>query len=383
MVPTSQLAVVDSQVERSRGARWFSYLTTTIIVFLAPTLIGLKLASDMNFLNFFLQPLLGGGAGAIVGWYLAVRVLEKSYIENDAARAFVTINRLRTLLSSGKTKSDAELQAMSDDEREEYIRRSKVFATFGPGSHLDHWWAARFAANNFNLNEASENFTIMAQCKDGVLEGEGSFRARPDINRLIAFRAGAAVVAADVSDLVEVKLAARLADVSVTDAPKLLKVINEELEDTFVQSNNVEPTNFERRFGLFMGDVTLKRLLPEADLRKTIGAIGEMEAISKAVIHYVLSLYGFETMAELRAAVAEGRLSEQHVQDRIARTEARMLVVSGQDKATVTRYEVDVTGVPEDLGPGLAALAQTLLQTNRPRRRPNQGGNRPAQGGNQ
>jgi hypothetical protein len=153
----------DLDVTRERGLRKVVALMSAPLTLLLGYLFGIA------FTGFFgLPSMLGTSIGLGIGALGVMWLVPRLYVVNDAVSAFVTVDLL-----------------------------SDELVSYGPGFHWSFPWEARSGANNVALDEAAESFTFTVQTKTGTLNGKGSFRLRPDIQKLPEFLAGVASVAAE------------------------------------------------------------------------------------------------------------------------------------------------------------------------------------------
>jgi hypothetical protein len=145
----------------------------------------------------------------------------------------------------------------------------------------------------------------------GTLKGEGSFRLRPDIKKLPEFLAGVASVAGDLSDLVSAECVGYLAKDPVSVSLGKLGDLNTFLAGKFKHgpTQHEKVTDFEERFGVIIGDVTVSKLLPSEEVQKAMDGASEREALDAIVCKNL----GYATMEEVRKAVKDKELTSDQV----------------------------------------------------------------------
>lgn len=342
-IPYEYLYPSDDMIERDRASR--------VIVFILLMLImtGLVMWISLSLFNALGMPQLGWVVGFAGSVFLGLQLLEKSLIQNDDEQAFITVNTLQTLFS-GKRSEEFEKLPL---EQQKKLARSYGRVAYGPGAHFAYPWESRDASNNVSLAEATESLEFVLMSEDGTLTGKGSFRLRPNIKGVVGFKLGAAAIASNLSDLVKAEAVAVLGGNSVESASEFLPELNRRLADKFGDLS-AERTDFERRFEVFVGDITVGELLGSDDVLKTLNAVSEAAIIRRAIAEYL----GYKDMKAVRAAITRGSLTE----DQLRRAEERMLQISGQDdiKTTRTLFELDVSGLDPDTAEAFKGLASAV-----------------------
>ena len=297
-------------------------------------------------------PLIGGAVGLLTGyavmpstmlpWTLSITgatigavgtsaLQPYFFVRNGIVNIFVTIDRLQSLL---------------------YGR--KVYILYEQGNHPAYPWEDRRAENNIIIKEVSQEFTFFVQCKDGTLEGKGSFRLRPDADRPVEFLQSVAAIAPDLIDLVVVDAVEQLADTEVINASKNLRDLNEKLK-RFSQGHGdktEDVSRFEGRFGVTVGDVTVSQLLPSKELQRTIAAITEAAAIKQGTA----LLLGM-SMDEVQAGLKDKSLPE----NRYEKARRDFMSISGNlEGMEVKRQEFALEGLTPEIAQAIIAMAQQV-----------------------
>jgi len=299
-----------------------------VIFFLAPVLLAIFGGILVGFLTWVFLPIaalswVGAAVGATGGIVAFLAICHMFIVKNNTTGLLVTLDQLQSLLGNDPN------------------------VVYGPGTHLCFPWEARFARNNIPVEEVAEDFTFTALCQDGTLTGKGSFRLRPDFENPINYLSGVAAVGKDLHDLVVTFITGWFADRTMENAFKEKAELNRALNEVFV----VGKTEFERRFGVKLGDITVSEILMSDEVQRTRGALNE----GRVIVQGTAILLGFKTVAEMQAALKAGSITQEDV-DR-ARREFR--IISGNmDGATVSRFEVDIRGLSSEVATALGALLQ-------------------------
>ena len=309
-------------VERNRLWRVIIAGLSLVFIFLIGYLFG------FGFAKFFKLPsLLGTGLGLGLSGLGVMWILPKLYVTNDAVSAFVTIDMLKSLIGS-----------------------KDILVTYGPGFHVTFPWEKRVSGNNVDLSEAAENFSFEVQTPTGNLDGKFSIRLRPDITHLPEFLAGVASVAADLGDIIKAKIIGHLGNKPLTDALTGLADLNAALTAEFKHGATQEEqaSDFEMRFGVIIGDVTVSGLMPSKALQETMSAKTE-SAVIDAII---ASSFGKKSMRDLQKAVDAGTITQDEVNRRRNQTMAMSGNLQGMDFSEST-FNLRVSGL-DKLDPAIA-----------------------------
>lgn len=327
----------DTNIKRNRTGRWmvFAGLAAGMPTagLLGSTALGNYFFSGVPAMSFLL-----GASGAFLGFvgFLVLKSHRMTVI-NDTTGVFITVDALRSL-----------------------FKRGKINVTYGPGTHISYPWEQRYKENNIPVLEATNEFNFVVNCKDGILYGKGSYRLRPDPQNPVAFISGVAAVADDLKDLIIAKVAAAMKDMSIMDATSQIEPLNETLKNEFVVNLTKKgrarkaPTKFENRFGIQVGDVTIKELLPSDEVQKTLSALTEAAAIRKGTA-ILLGL----TEDTVTAALRDGIVTQAAYD--LARD--RFMAASGNlEGVKVQRYELmlNASGIDKDTAEALAAMLSRI-----------------------
>ncbi len=318
--------------------RRFMYLGTWLASVPLGGLAGFSLSSGLT--SFDGANWLTGIFGA--GICLAARAyVEPQFrINNPTTGIFMTIDPLKALFGHKDTVT-----------------------VYPPGLSYCYPWESRDAANNISLEEATVNFEFAVVCTDGMLKAKGSYRLRADQNNPIAFQTGVAAVAEDMQDLIIVHAVENFATKKISTALKSLGKVNQGLKEKFVDSKS----EFETRFGVHVGDVTIGQLKPSDEVARTISALTEAAAIAIGTA----KLLGFNNMNEVNKAVASGNLGRADVKE----ARDRFLSISGNLEGMEVKrqeYFLSTEGIDPNLAEAFIALATNAPKAMREWRQANQ-----------
>ncbi len=314
----------DRLITRDRVGRWVVFLASWVLAAVLGGLVGFVL------IDTFISQLPSGGilgmvAGTGAGILGLLSVKHQYVVSNDTTGVLVTTDALRSLLG-----------------------KPDVNVVYGPGTHISYPWEIRYAENNIPVKEVAEEFTFTAMCEDGDVTGSGSFRIRPDYQKPVNYLSGVAAAASDLRDLVIAEITSHLADKSISQSSKNMEELNEVLKDKFVGNKNKPVTDFEERFGLRVGDVTVGVILPSVEVRRTRSALNEARVVAEGAA----ILLGMDE-AEVKEALRTGALKAADVDK--ARRDFR--VISGNmDGTEVKRWEIDISGADPEAMKAIAAL---------------------------
>jgi len=203
---------------------------------------------------------LGGLFGFGIGTFGFLANLERYFIiRNNLTGFLVTQNGLKSFYDT--------------DGPAEYF--------YGPGVHICYPWEIRSAGGNITLKEVASNITFTIQCTDGVLEGAGSYRLRPDMARPFQYLTGVGAAESELIDLIVVKIRKLYTGKPILKALTMNKQLEAELKKLIESTDGEESavSKIEARFGVEISDITVAQLLPNEELQRTINAIGEANAI--------------------------------------------------------------------------------------------------------
>lgn len=286
--------------------------------------------------------------GTSIGLVLSGALVPKMTIRNNVTQAFVTIDKLRSLLGHKET-----------------------FVLYEPGEHVSYLWEQRIEAQTLILKESSQEFEFMVQCKDGILTGTGSFRLRPDMMQAITFLRGVGAVGEDLVDIVVVKAIEVLAESKVINASTKLKELNKALEyfkhgesvkisksenlsskndEREVEDDASKLSKFENRFGVEVGDVTVSKLLPSKEVQRTLAGLTEAVAIKQGTA----IMLGMSMQA-----VAQGLQNGTLDKALYERTRKDFMSISGNlEGITVERKEFSLEGLTPEIAAAVLAMAE-------------------------
>ena len=376
IIDDRQLYATDDLIQRNRTGRMVILVLWIAFLVFTPPYFGGKIATDWWGPGIWV--LFGTFAGVIGSIVVFFASLSRFIVDVDALHAFVTIDQFRTFFGE-KSGIDDSYDVLED-------RDQKVYVIYGPGLHVSYPWESREEDSNVSLEEASEEFSFEVQCKDGIITGKGSLRMRPDIRRIIPFLSGVASIASDVVDLVKAFIVEELADEEVMDALKKLPELNQEVNKSFglaarvdengniVQSTREEDrraaeankddraSNFERRFGVNVGDVPIAELLPSQDVRDTLSGLTEAKVIADGAA----IILGYQDGKAARKAVTDGEISQQDLN--VARDRFMAASKNLAMKLDANEYTFKLEGLDPDLVKALTALGPALSELARSRK---------------
>lgn len=325
MAKSNQTNPSDSIIERSRIGRLISVILSPILA-----LIFLHFLGRVLFGLFYLPPFLGGVVGLSIGNAVAIYLVLRSFIYNEAVQAFVTVNPLASLFS-----------------------KENVLVSYGPGTHLCYWWEQRLAGYNVLLNTAAENMETAVQASNGTLFTKASTRLRPDLTRLPQFLSGVASAPAELTGLIQQEINVWLAGKTVEQALATMDALNKDLQKKFVDSDH----EIEQRYGIIIDDVTVNEILPSKELQETMGALFESETIDMIVA----KSFGYANAKTLQAAIKKGSVASEEVNRRRTQTIAMSGNLQGMNLNS-SDFNLNIGGI-KDIPPELIQAFGTIAQS--------------------
>ncbi len=326
----------DGVIVRDRAAR-------TLVAVVSPfATLFMGYVFGVAFASFFKLPtMLGTSLGLGLGALAVLWLIPKLYIVNDAVSAFVTVNLLETIMS-----------------------KRSALVTYGPGFHFSFPWEKRSGGNNADLSEQAENFTFEVQAtKEGgtvTIKGKYSVRLRPDIKHLPEFLGGVASIASDLGDIISAKIVEHLAKKSVKEILVELPSLNEMLAVNFKhgKKQHKDISDFEKRFGVIIGDVTVSELLPSKEVQKALDGASESAALDGIVARSL----GYPNIEAVHAAVAAETLTSEHVAYATENAMAMTDNLHGLDLKRQT-FTLRLQGDPDliDAAKALAPVAPAII----------------------
>ncbi len=302
----------DSMIERERGSRVLALGVSVGAILFLGFFLGTALALWLK-LPLVLGYSIGLGAGMLGAFW----VISRSIIMNDAVTAFVTVDPLTSFLNLGN-----------------------ALVTYGPGFHLCYWWEKRSGANVVSLAEAAESGKATVQTSSGTIHTKYSVRLRPDIRHLGEFLGGVASVAADLNGIIASNINQFFTKegMDVEKAIGSLSKLNAELAEMFRENKSEKVTDFEKRFGVIIGDVTVEEILPSDEVQKTMSALTESAKIDQIVANS----FGYTTIKGLNAAIAKGKIDQSEASRRRTLTMALSGNLQGMDlKDHTIKFKVE------------------------------------------
>jgi hypothetical protein len=320
----SQFNQTDTMIKRDRLGRVLVAFGAPLLVMAVGYTFGAMLAGLFGIPQF-----IGIAAGIGAATFPAGWIFLRSLITNDAVAAFVTVDLLTDELVS-----------------------------YGPGFHFAFPWEKRSGANNVNLAEAAERYTLSVQAeKGGTLNLVWSVRLRPDINRLPEFLSGVASIASEIGGIISAEIIKYSKGMELRQLLNGLAELNNHLQQVFVhgRSGDDGSSPFEQRFGVMIGDVTVEEILPSKEVQETMSALTESAVIDDIVARS----FGYDDTKLLREAVKTGDVTQDEVNRRRTQTMAMSGNLQGMDLKEHT-FNLRVDGLNEISPEVAAALAAGL-----------------------
>ena len=276
-------------------------------------------------------------------------------IRNDTNTMFVTQNTLKSLAGSTSVK--------------------EVNVIYGPGVHTCYPWEKRIASNNISLEEVAQDLEGEIQLPFGKLDIEGSFRLRPNPQDPVNFLNSSAEVASEISDLILAKVLQFLIydpketdgdrgknkrSLTLKDSLDLISDLNSHLKEVFTTGHieddveAKERNNIEQAFGIIISDVTISKLLPEAEVQRTMSAVTEAESIFEGAAR----LLGYDATSDLNEAKKIGEVTQQQID----KARERFMAVSGNLEGMdirVNEIELNIGGVEGEVVKDIKELVQS------------------------
>ncbi len=325
----SEYNQTDSMItNRESGSRMMIAIVSPIVAVLLLYIIGISFARLLGLPLF-----LGSAVGLALGTWVAFWIISRSYITNGAVSAFVTVDPLVTILGGGSP-----------------------LVSYGPGFHFCYWWERRDGGNNVNLGEAAESFTVPVQVPTGKFTVKYSVRLRPDIRYLPEFLAGVASVAAEFGGIISGEILNFVSQkkMTLTEAIASIAKFNDHLKRTFVEKSvDGKSTEFEKRFGILIGDITVEEILPTEKVQETMGAITKAEVIDKIVA----KSFGYSSAKALNTAIKSGKVAAEEVNKRRTQTMAFSGNLQGMD---LKEHTFRLEGL-DKVDPAVAQAIATVL----------------------
>lgn len=323
----NQRVGVDNMINRNRLVRTlFAFLSLIVLIGL-PTLIVNKIHWDL------LGESGGVWLGLATGAFIASRIAPRYLISVDSAQAFLTINTVAALF------------------------KMHPYATYGAGVHFSYPWERRLEENNVALQEVTLELKTAVPGKTSEILVEGSYRIRPNICQLDKFiGVSTSTITDGIGDLIKAKVAEKLRDKEIDEALRALPALNIELgiifgvdPSTGTHTPAAEVADFEDRFGIVTGDVTIARLYLPPDVQKTRDGVAEAEIIAKGTA----IMLGLKDFVAVEAARKEGSIT----QDDIDAAQARFMAASKNMDVKFHIFQANIKGLTPEAVAAIAALA--------------------------
>lgn len=354
-IPSDQLRPNDKYLDRNRAARWGVLIGYVVLLGLLCILLSWKLASD--WFGFGIGGVLFGTAL----WALILSfTLNRFLVRVALVSAFITVDLLATFFHN-RTEGLPSTSTLEEETPAEKELDRITFPVYLPGLHPAFPWESREKNYNFSLKEVSADLSLKILLLDGPVTLKGSYRIRPDFKNLIPFLSGVATSADELQELISAFAFGNLGGKTVDDATKHLDQLNKDLYAEFGLAKDAGgnplpaspiASKFERRFGVFVGDVTIASILPSEEVQRTRGSINEAKAIAEGTA----ILLGYPNKVEFEAAQRDGKVTA----DQISRARDRFLSISKNlEGMELKRSEIDINlgGLDPEVIKALGAFA--------------------------
>lgn len=367
-VPNAQLHPNDKYLSRARNGRVVVLILYVGLVLGICIFICWKIASD-----WFGFGLAGIFAGLAASGILLSMTLDRFFISVEMVSAFITVDLFQTLFWK-KDRAIPDPETYDEESEEEKELDRKTFPVYGPGFHVSYPWEERDQENNFSLKEVSADISFSILLSDGTITMKGSYRIRPDLNNLIPFLSGVGSSAEELEEIIVAYAIEFFDGMTVDEALSNLGELNEALNAKFGLKTKADGradstetadkvSDFERRFGVYVGDITIAEILPSKEVQRTRGSITEARAIAEGTA----ILLGFKNAAALARARSQKKIADEQV----SRARDRFLSISGNMEGMELKrneFDFNVTGLdPETvkaLAPALAMAAAVMTNKN-------------------
>lgn len=306
---------------RNRFGRWVVLFLVVGILLLFPTLFGMLWGSFWG--GFAIN--LGGLLGFIGGMYLIYLLSRRLVVYNQEWSAYVT----------------------QDPFTGENV-------PYGPGAHPSYPWEQRNAEGNESLEVITKPFSVPVQTSTAQVEVENSFQYAVDLRGITKFIGNdTSTIEGGYIAFMQSFLTARYATMTAEEARKDIGPTNAALADAFMGTagDEVEPVDFEDKFGIITVSLVIKSIKLPAAVQKTRDAIDEAAMLHKVVA----SMIGL-TPEELTAKLKSGEITKERHDKLLNRAMAT------SDNATM-----DIKVIEGLEGAG-GALAAGLFATDKPKR---------------
>jgi hypothetical protein len=321
----------DSVIIRNRTLRWLVVLITPIVTIYATYMAAMMIANVLRLPSIF-----GIVPGVAVGVYVYVGyLLPRCYVTNAAGSAFMTVDAIKGWLGQSP------------------------YVSYGPGLHPSYPWELREGKNNFSLEEVSQSASSRIILTDGDVNIDYGIRLRADITKLPKFLTGAASAASDLSEITNSTLIKELNGKTLNTALTSANALNEALQVVFA----AKQSEFEERFGVIVGDITIGKILPSEDVMKTRSGKAEMQNLDEMVVASLMRLHGLKSKKAWAEAVKNGTITSAMIDDAMRTAKG----ATGNTDGTIineTRQRIDlsVSGISPEMAKAVAAIAPTLAK---------------------
>ncbi|PIR86487.1 hypothetical protein COU13_00710, partial [Candidatus Kaiserbacteria bacterium CG10_big_fil_rev_8_21_14_0_10_43_70] len=316
----------DSLLARDRSSRLIVLIAWIIFLLIVPSFIGARISYD-----WFGYSTPGALLGLAMTIFIATATLPRFFVKVSALRAFVTVDLLQTFINQRSGSAGPN---------------ERVYVAYGPGLHISFPWESRDSAQNVSLEEVSEPFQVTVQLKQGPIHIKGSVRLRPDITKLVPFLGGVASIVSEVTDLIESKIIQRLGGKeNIFEVLTSVRDLNDYLHEQFAVGEGGDGVaEFEERFGVNVGDVTVAEILPSEEVQKTMAGLAEAQIIAEGTA----ILMGYKNAEGVKRAKTRGTVT----QNDINKARDRFMAASDNIKMTLdaNEYTLKVEGL-EKLDP--------------------------------
>lgn len=365
-IPSEQLKPNDASIPRNRIGRWFVLILYVLLVFLICAGGAAKIGHD--WFSYY-GGLFGFFAGLAVSVVILSATLDNFFIRVDLVSAFVTTDLLYTL-KWRKNRTPPTTDEFAEESEEDRKRDQKAFPSYGPGLHVAYPWEDRQTENNVSLKEVSAAMTFSILLSDGLVMVIGSYRIRADLKNLIPFLGGVASAPDELQDLIIAFAFNFLKEKTVDEAMSSAALLTDALKSEFgLQTSEGEShrasdqvSKFERRFGIFVGDITISKVLPTEEVQRTRSSLQEAKSIAIGTAE----LLGYPNLRAMHLAQSKGKVTA----DQIARARDRFMSVSGNlEGMQVTRWEGDlnIAGLDPEAVKEIARAVKPIAEALQPK----------------
>lgn len=205
-------------------------------------------------------------------------------------------------------RNEPNHMSVTQDAFRSFFSGEKIHVSYGAGWQTKFPWEALVVYISLEDIPVPLKFELMVH--DALLNGEGSFRYRPDALDPITFMQSAASVGEEIRDLVIAEIAVffstdAVGSLASTDTTVLTKLLNEHLKRELGPGKKA---TLEKQNAVSISDATVRKLLPSEELQRTLSAVSEARAVQKGV-----EILLGRTPEEINTALKDGSLTQADV----------------------------------------------------------------------